>query len=96
MIALESHVQHSPHALAASVEGGLMILHLETGKYFHLDAIGAEIWAGLAQPAQVGALCARLAGRYDAAVETVQADALALLADLAAHDLIRSETGDHI
>ena len=68
-----------------------VILHLVSGTYFGLDAVGTLVWGalsggGVATPA---ALCAHVREAFTDAPATVEADVTAFLSDLLAHDLIR-------
>jgi hypothetical protein len=74
--------------LAAHVGGRVVLMSASAGNYYDLDEIGSDVWTRLAQPIRVGDLCATLATEYEGDRAVVERDVLALLSDLAAHNLI--------
>lgn len=85
---LESRVRRREDCLSAAVDDELVLMSVDRGAYFGLDAIGRVVWEGLAEPVRVADLCARLEERYDGAPSDIEADVLAFLRGLAAKDLI--------
>lgn len=83
---------------SADLDGELVLMSVEAGRYYGLDAIGGEIWSLLERPIRVEALCADLAARYDAEPGIIARDVLNLLDQLLAHDLIKADpiTADSI
>lgn len=78
----------SDQAIANAVADETVILHLGNGTYFGLDAIGARLWDTLKAGAPPISVCENLLAEYEVDQATLEADLRALLADLAAHDLI--------
>lgn len=74
--------------LAADVDGELVLMSVEQGLYFGLDAIGADIWGRLEEPVRVADLCASLAADYEGDPATIERDVLALLDRMAARGLV--------
>lgn len=66
------------------------LLHLRTGRYHVLNAVGARIWELLAVPADIDALCAALADEYAVASDTCRHDVRTYLDRLVAEDLIEA------
>lgn len=83
-----ARVRRCGDLLAADVDGEMVMMDVETGVYFGLDAIGTDIWKRIEAPVTVADLAAGLAGDYDAAPETIERDVLALLTDMAARGLV--------
>ena len=75
--------------LSADLGGELVLMSLESGKYYGLDEIGSEIWRRLETPARVSSLCGDLAAAYDAPADLIERDVLALLHRLLDEDLIQ-------
>lgn len=89
---LDDILRISEDAIARNVGGELVLMHLATGTYFGLNAVGARIWELTEdQPRSVAELRDAIAEEFDAPAETVEADVLALAAELAEHDLIAVE-----
>lgn len=88
MLTLQSRICRSPECLAAELEGGIVMMSVENGAYYQLDAIGAEIWRRLEQPVEIGQLCAELTQLYDGPRDDIQRDVLAFLSGLVERKLI--------
>jgi outer membrane protein assembly factor BamB len=88
MLTLQSRICRSPECLAAELEGEIVMMNVENGAYYQLDATGTEIWSRLEQPVEIGQLCAELAQLYDGPPEDIQRDVLAFLSGLAERKLV--------
>lgn len=66
----------------------IVLMSVETGKYYGLDPIGADIWQRMQSPVSVAALCAGLADTYDAPSDEISQDVTDLLERLLADGLI--------
>ncbi len=64
------------------------ILHVTSGRYYGLDAVGTRIWALVQQPISVAQLHATLLAEYDVAPERLERDLGVLLDRLDAAGLI--------
>jgi hypothetical protein len=87
-ITLEATVVRSNDVLVSPVDNELVMMDLERGMYYALNAIGADIWARLAQPVAVADLCDQLMQKYEVDRATCQADVLAVLNEMAANGLL--------
>lgn len=87
-IHLDQCVVVNPAVFAAALDRNAVLMDVQSGRYFEFDAIGSDIWARIAQPRQVDALCADLAEDYDATIETIRTSVLAFLTHLADKGLI--------
>lgn len=83
-----SLIRRNDSVLSTEVDGEMVMMDVEQGVYFGLDAIGTDIWHRLATPATPADLAEALAGDYEAEVETIERDLLALLAQMAERGLI--------
>lgn len=79
---------NSPHVVAESIDGEIILIHLGSGTYFSLDGVAAEIWilltAGVA-PDDVGA---RIAAHFDGVPAGVDAVVGAFVDQLRGEDLL--------
>ena len=89
MITLERRFVRNDSLLATEVDGALVMMDVDSGKYFHLDPVGAKIWAMIDRPTAVSDVCDRLLGAYDGELGQIQVDVLAYFARLEAADLVR-------
>jgi hypothetical protein len=81
-------LSQSGGALATEVDGEIVLIGIDTGQYYGLDAVGSAIWRGLEEPCRVDDLCARLQADFDGDAETIEHETLAFLDQLAARKLI--------
>jgi Coenzyme PQQ synthesis protein D (PqqD) len=82
-------ISRSPSVLTAEVDGEVVMMSIERGRYFGLDDIGSDIWKRLDQPCSFATLVDRLVADYDADQATIAADVEALLGRMAAQDVVR-------
>lgn len=81
-------LSQSSGALATEIDGEVVLIGIETGQYYGLDAIGSVIWRRLDQPCAVDALCAGLQADFDGDAATIERETLAFLDQLATRNLI--------
>ena len=89
-IGLDSTVVRSSDVLASPMGEELVMVDLDSGSYFGLDSVGAEVWARLERPVLVADLCAELEQEFEVDPETCARDVLALLHRMAEEGLVRS------
>ncbi|MEJ2409985.1 MAG: PqqD family protein [Novosphingobium sp.] len=81
-IALSTTVRQSNNQIAAELDGDVVLMSVDEGKFYNLIDIASEVWARLEHPMTVEALCDALAREFDASIDTVRVDVIALLDDL--------------
>ncbi|MBP2312720.1 PqqD family peptide modification chaperone [Azospirillum soli] len=91
MIAIESRVVAAPNLLLTEIDGETVMMEVESGQYFNLDAVGSHIWRELAAPVEVAVLCRRLEDEYEASPERIRDDVLRFLNQMLDKRLIRIE-----
>lgn len=87
-----------PPVIHETVDGEVIIVDLESGSYYSLVGVGAEIWGALERGASIGEAAAELEHRYETNSEDV-ADVVALFVQELAHENLvttaaSSENGD--
>ena len=87
-ITLDSVVCRSSDVMASSVENELVMMDIDRGMYYALNAVGSDIWERIAQPSMVADLCDQLQQVYAVDAATCEADVLAVLNDMAANGLL--------
>jgi hypothetical protein len=65
------------------------MMDARSGRYVGLDDIGSVIWQRLETPCTFGQLVDGLVADYEAERAVIAADVRALLADMAAHGVVR-------
>lgn len=76
-------------ALESRVGPETVILHLESGYYFGLDAVGTRVWELLKGGNTVDAICALLRQEYRGTGDGVEADVRSFLDDLLENNLLK-------
>ncbi len=76
------------HVMARQLGEECVMLDLNNGTYYGLDAVGARVWQLLGEGRSVAEACATLAAEYEAPRETVEADVARLVEELAANGLL--------
>jgi Coenzyme PQQ synthesis protein D (PqqD) len=84
----ERRVARAGSVLAQRNADALILLNPEDGQYFTLDEVGARVWELCDGTQRVADLIATIHAEYDAPLETIQADILELLDDLAREKLV--------
>lgn len=74
--------------VSTELEGEVVILNFADQVYYGLDAVGAHVWALLAEPRAVAELVGSVTGAFDVDAATAERDLLDLLRDLAGRRLI--------
>jgi len=90
-ITLDSRLAPSPDTVYRELDGEAVILHLESGQYYGLDAIGTRIWELLGDRRRPRDIVAVLLDEYDVEAGQLTSDLLALLNRLAERRLIDVE-----
>jgi hypothetical protein len=93
-LALKSRVVVSDEQVHTSLGDEAVILGLEDGVYYGLDAVGARVWSLLAEPRRVSEIVAAVTEEFDVGRERCEQDVLALLGELAERRLIREESDE--
>lgn len=79
----------SPDIIASEVDGELVLISIQDGKYYGLDAVGSEIWRLLEEPKSVAALVAALQAHFEGDAGAIEQDTIAFIDQLAAQTLVR-------
>lgn len=85
-------VKDTTKVIDRAVEGETLVIHLPSGNYFSLNAVGTQIWENIDGTQTPRDLAEVVVAEYDVDVERAQADVLQLLNDLANEGLIVVET----
>lgn len=88
-----ARVRVKSSVLARPVGDQIVLLDLDSGRYFSLNAVGAFIWQHLERGEGPAAIADRLTAEYEVSAEQAAADLQELLADLVAHGLVTASDG---
>jgi hypothetical protein len=88
MVSLDTSIVVAKDVVFRELDGEAVILNLESGMYFGLDAVGTRIWQLCDQHGSLRAVLAAMQHEFDAPGETLRVDLLALVDQLASKGLI--------
>jgi hypothetical protein len=89
---LDLKAHYTPHteAIESRLGDETVILHLERGIYFGLDAVGTIVWERLQAGDTPEAICAYVRASFDEVPGSVEDDITAFLGQLLENSLIES------
>ncbi len=92
MIKISSTVSARADLLATEIGGELIMMDMDSGRYFNLNIVGSVIWRELKQPRKVEDLCQFLAERYEAPAGEIERDVLDLLRQMDDSNMVHVHT----
>ena len=75
--------------VSRELDGEMVLLNLETGIYFGLDAVGTDMWRAIRESPTLGDALAAVRRQYDVDEATIRADFLQLADQLVAKGLLQ-------
>jgi hypothetical protein len=90
--ALADRLTVSPDVVFRELEGDAVLLDLESGTYFGLNAVGTRIWSLIQERDSLRAVLDAITAEYDAMPEVLERDLLRLAAELCAKGLTRVDS----
>ncbi|MGX1099875.1 PqqD family peptide modification chaperone [Amorphus sp. MBR-141] len=82
------------NVLSADFNDELVMMSVETGQYFNLNAVGAHIWRLMETPQSLDDIVAALTDAYDAPEAAIREEALRFLARLEQEEMVASGSDD--
>ena len=73
-LAADAHIARAEGVVASDVNGEVVILSIEAGHFFHLNATGSRIWNLLNAPMTVAALSAAVGERFAVGADECRRD----------------------
>ena len=89
VIALNSVVARNDDIVAGVVDTDVMMMSIESGKYYHLNTSAGRIWDMLEQPRTVSELCEMLSKDFKVTPEACQKDVIRFLDELASRKIVK-------
>lgn len=84
----DTMIVQSGKALSTEVDGEAVLIGIETGRYYGLDAVGTSIWNRIEQPCSFDALCAGLAEEFDGDPAVIEDETRVFLTKLVERELV--------
>ncbi len=79
---LDSVVVRSPEQISGDLDGRIVLLSIENGEYYNMNAVGSRIWELLESPNKISALIDQLLEEFEVDRVTCEAEALPFLEQL--------------
>ena len=89
-----SRVAINPSVIYRELSGEVVLLNLQSGVYYGLDAVGSRVWQLLMQSRGVDEVCDIMLDEYDVGAETLRADVNRLVGELSDKGLVTLASGD--
>ena len=86
---LDSIVARSEELVTSNLDGEVVMMSIDRGKYYGLDPIASQIWELLETPCSIRALCDQLLPRYEVGREQGEKDVLAFCQQAREQNIIR-------
>lgn len=84
----DSLLTRSTDLVFSEVDDEITMMHVETGRYYGLNRVGAAVWQLLEEPARLGAVCDALVERFEVEPEQCRAEVEAFVSQMAAEGLV--------
>ena len=84
----QQRYQVNPSVVFRELDGETVLLNLDSGVYFGLDAVGTRVWTLLLEHGTTGPVCATMEQEYDVAPEALERDVRRLVRELYQKGLI--------
>lgn len=81
-LSLQSIIARNPEIITSEIDDEIVMMSIEEGKYFGLNAIGSAIWGLLEQEQSIEAIIAALLKRFDVSEVQCQAESLSFIKDM--------------
>ena len=82
-------VVRNPAPISADLDGEVVILSIDKGRYYSMNEVGSRIWALVERPISVAALIDLLVGEFEVEREICREEVLAFLCELHADGLVQ-------
>lgn len=88
-ITIKNIVAQATDLVMSEVDDEIMLMSVDSGKYYGMDEIGSRIWQLIRQPIAISSLCDLLAEEFEVDDLTCQRDVLTFLNELSGEGLIK-------
>jgi len=85
---LETIIQLDPELLYSKIGEEIVLLTVESGKYFKVDAVGSRIWEIIKEPTSIEKVLAQLVEEYEVSLTECEKDVRPFIKKLKEDNLI--------
>lgn len=79
----------NPSLTTAELDGQVVMLNVDTSRYYGLNTVGTRIWELLAQPQTIAQLCRTLQTEFDVSPEQCEREVMALAQKMLDENLVQ-------
>jgi hypothetical protein len=90
-ISLETAFAVPDDVVFRELSGEAVLLNLESGLYFGLDAVGTRAWQLMVEHGRLDRVFERLLEEYDVSADVLRQDLIDLFVQLSHHGLVRQQ-----
>jgi len=90
-ITLTSTVMRAPEQESGSIDAQAILLSVENGKYYSMNAMGTRVWEGIRSPVRIDALIKDLLEEFEVDPLLCESEVLQFLTRLQLERLIKTE-----
>ncbi len=87
---LNECLRQNPDLVTADMDGEKVMMSVVNGQYFGINAVGARVWDLLEPQRSIGEICRQITEEFEVDAAQCRSDVLTFLAELRAHDIVRS------
>ncbi len=84
-----ARVGQHPDAMAAEVDGDIVLLNVVTGYFHHLNAVGSYVWRQIAEPQTLAELSTRALRDFQGDADTCREEIRQFVQELQEQGLVR-------
>lgn len=88
----DTTIVRSPDQVSGDLDGKIVLLSIESGEYYNMNAVGSRIWVLLEKPMTVAALIDQLLAEFEVERAQCEREALAFLEQLRKDKLLQLES----
>ena len=88
-ITTETHIKRNIEVFASEIDDEVVMMNIQSGKYFGMDAVGSRIWQLIEEKIRVKDIIAQLLEEYDVTEEQCRSDVLEFLNELYEQNLVQ-------
>ncbi|MFW5944368.1 MAG: lasso peptide biosynthesis PqqD family chaperone [Bacteroidota bacterium] len=89
MITEDSYIKRNKEVFASEIDEEVVMMNVDTGKYYGMDTVGSRIWELIAEEIQVKDVIGKLMEEYDVEEEQCKNDVLEFLNELYENKLVQ-------
>lgn len=87
-IRLTTQIRQNKKLVSSEMDGEIVMMHTETGKYFGLNSVGSTIWTLIDAPRSVQSIVEVLHNRYEVSREQCENEVFSFIESMIKKDVV--------